>query len=112
VCFLIIGSFQAIEDENSTANGGSSMFSRTFLRSLLIVNAFNFFLIMAGTFTIIFYAVNIMQQATGGHISDKHIAIVTALTRVILTGIACVLLLHVSSLKKNAYFMDSCIKFQ
>lgn len=85
-----------VEEACSGTNRRSALLSRPVLRALLVVNVFNFFQIMAGTFTIIFYAVNVMQQASGGQVTDTQIAILTALTRVILTAIACVLLLHVS----------------
>jgi hypothetical protein len=85
-----------LEEACSGTKRRSPLLSRPVLRALLVVNVFNFFQIMAGTFTIIFYAVNVMQQASGGQVTDTQVAIVTALTRVILTFIACILLLHVS----------------
>ncbi|XP_059484670.1 facilitated trehalose transporter Tret1-like [Neocloeon triangulifer] len=84
-----------IEEAHTSIGGRSRLLSRSVLRALLVVNVFNFFQVMGGTFTIIFYAVSVLRQASGGQVSDTNIAVVTALTRVLLTTIACFLLLKV-----------------
>ncbi|CAB3360090.1 Hypothetical predicted protein [Cloeon dipterum] len=83
---------QLIDGAQSTSR--NPLFSRPILRALVLVNVFNFFQEMAGTFTIITYAVNILQQATGGQVTVTEVAVLTALARVILTGASCVMLLH------------------
>ncbi|XP_059484673.1 facilitated trehalose transporter Tret1-like [Neocloeon triangulifer] len=82
-----------IEEACSDIKSRSS--ARPILRALMVANVFNFFQVMAGTFTIIFYAVSVLQQATGGQVSDTDVAVITALTRVILTTMACFMLLRI-----------------
>ncbi|XP_059484669.1 facilitated trehalose transporter Tret1-2 homolog [Neocloeon triangulifer] len=86
---------QLIDEANSSSKNRSPLLSRPILRALMVVNVFNFFQVMAGTFTIISYAVNVLQQATGGTATDTEIAVVTALTRVLLTAVACFMLLRI-----------------
>jgi len=68
---------------------------------MIIVNIFNVVQILSGTYTIIFYAVSVLEQAEGGAASDKEAelgaAVLTALVRTIGTAIACCLLLKVRS---------------
>jgi hypothetical protein len=74
------------------------------MKPLLIVNTFNVLQILSGTFTIIFYAVSVIEQAKGGEHQDVdeveheelNAAVLTALVRTIVTAIACGLLLWVS----------------
>ncbi|CAB3360092.1 Hypothetical predicted protein [Cloeon dipterum] len=83
------------EEAHSTARKSSPLLSRPVLRALIVINVFNIFLVLGGTYTIIFYAVNVLQQSSGDSISAFEIAVSTAIARVLLTTLACFLLLHV-----------------
>ncbi|XP_065345212.1 facilitated trehalose transporter Tret1-like isoform X1 [Cloeon dipterum] len=83
------------EEAHPTARKSSPLLSRPVLRALIVINVFNIFLVLGGTYTIIFYAVNVLQQSSGDSISAFEIAVGTAIARVLLTTLACFLLLHV-----------------
>ncbi|XP_059480638.1 facilitated trehalose transporter Tret1-2 homolog [Neocloeon triangulifer] len=77
----------------------SPLFSRVVLKPLIVVNVFNVVQILSGTYTIIFYAVDVLQQAEGGDETDQvaelETAVLTALVRTVITAFACLLLLKV-----------------
>ena len=77
----------------------SPLLSKAVLKPLIVVNIFNIVQILSGTYTIIFYAVSVLEQAEGGADTDKEVelgaAVLTALVRTIVTACACCLLLKV-----------------
>lgn len=79
----------------------SPLLSKAVLKPLIVVNIFNVVQILSGTYTIIFYAVSVLEQAEGGADTDKEVelgaAVLTALVRTIVTACACCLLLKVKN---------------
>ncbi|KAI5644336.1 sugar transporter domain-containing protein [Phthorimaea operculella] len=73
----------------------ATIFARPVLKPLLLINAFNMLQIVSGSYVVIFYAVNIVQN-TGGSMNAQAVANASALTRLIVTVLACILLLKIS----------------
>ncbi|XP_050666151.1 facilitated trehalose transporter Tret1-like [Leptidea sinapis] len=65
------------------------------LKPLLLINAFNMLQIISGTYVVIFYAVDIVEDS-GGDMKPHLAANATALVRLAVTVVACVLLLKVT----------------
>ncbi|KAI5644335.1 sugar transporter domain-containing protein [Phthorimaea operculella] len=73
----------------------ATIFARPVLKPLLLINAFNMLQIVSGSYVVIFYAVNIVEN-TGGSMNAQAVANASALTRLIVTVLACILLLKIS----------------
>ncbi|KAL4707791.1 hypothetical protein ACJJTC_001737 [Scirpophaga incertulas] len=65
------------------------------LKPLLLINAFNLLQILSGSYVVIFYAVDIVEEA-GGSLPPQMAANASALVRLAVTVIACVMLLKVT----------------
>ncbi|XP_072949127.1 facilitated trehalose transporter Tret1-like isoform X2 [Epargyreus clarus] len=65
------------------------------LKPLLLINAFNILQILSGSYVVIFYAVDIVKDA-GGSLDPNSAALASAGVRLVVTVIACVLLLRVT----------------
>ncbi|XP_059050037.1 facilitated trehalose transporter Tret1-like [Achroia grisella] len=65
------------------------------LKPLLLINAFNMLQIMSGSYVVIFYAVDIVK-GSGGSLDPHMAANATALVRLAMTIVACILLLKVT----------------
>lgn len=71
----------------------SMLFQPKFLKPFVIVNIFNFLQILAGTYLIIFYAVDILSHIKGASVMDSYVAsVLTALVRVVFSILASFLL--------------------
>lgn len=66
------------------------------LKPLLIINTFNLFQILAGTYFIIFYAVDIIKEVAGKDLDSLMAAIYTAVIRLVFSIIGCVLLFYLN----------------
>ncbi|KAF4519957.1 hypothetical protein B566_EDAN005456 [Ephemera danica] len=82
----------------------SPLLYRSVVKPLLVVNTFNVLQILSGTYTIIFYAVNVIEQAENSEqdpgnpeerTKEFGAAVLTALVRTLVTALACGLLLLV-----------------
>ncbi|KAJ0176701.1 hypothetical protein K1T71_007880 [Dendrolimus kikuchii] len=65
------------------------------LKPLLLINAFNILQILSGSYVVIFYAVDIVKDA-GGSLNPAMAANASALVRLVITVIACILLLRIT----------------
>lgn len=65
------------------------------LKPLLLINAFNMLQIISGSYVVIFYAVDIVKD-TGGSLNPYIAANASACVRLVVTAVACVLLLKVT----------------
>lgn len=92
-----------IESEKNNRNHKSQSFLNiikqpSVLKPLILINVFNILQILSGTYLIVFYAVDIITEISGGfgesmQISSMQSAVITALIRLLLTIIYCYLLL-------------------
>ncbi|XP_022119148.2 facilitated trehalose transporter Tret1 isoform X1 [Pieris rapae] len=65
------------------------------LKPLLLINVFNLMQILSGSYVVIFYAVDIVKNS-GGSLNPSDAAEASALVRLAVSGIACVMLLKVT----------------
>ncbi|CAG4956172.1 unnamed protein product [Colias eurytheme] len=65
------------------------------MKPLLLINAFNMLQILSGSYVVIFYAVDIVRDA-GGSLNPHLAANASALVRLVVTVLACVMLLKVT----------------
>ncbi|PZC79534.1 hypothetical protein B5X24_HaOG216199 [Helicoverpa armigera] len=65
------------------------------LKPLLLINAFNILQILSGSYVVIFYAVDIVKDS-GGALQPTMAANASALVRLAVTVIACILLLRIT----------------
>lgn len=77
--------------EEKTLEKSKEPIGSPILKSLIIINAFNFLQILSGTFLVVFYAVDIISEI-GAHFDNMTAAIMTAVVRLGVTVIFCVLL--------------------
>ncbi|OAD58904.1 Facilitated trehalose transporter Tret1 [Eufriesea mexicana] len=63
------------------------------LKPLTIINIFNILQLISGTFVIVFYAVDLIEDIGGNRINNYLAAVVTAVTRLLFSSVASVLLL-------------------
>ncbi|XP_037917653.1 facilitated trehalose transporter Tret1 [Hermetia illucens] len=77
--------------EEKTLEKSKEPIGSPILKSLIIINAFNFLQILSGTFLVVFYAVDIISEI-GAHFDNMTAAIMTAVVRLGVTVIFCILL--------------------
>ncbi|XP_033349895.1 facilitated trehalose transporter Tret1-2 homolog isoform X1 [Bombus vosnesenskii] len=74
----------------------STLLDPSVLKPLTIINIFNILQLISGTFVIVFYAVNLVEDIGGNRINNYLAAVITAITRVLFSSIASVLLLKIN----------------
>ncbi|KAK9298249.1 hypothetical protein QLX08_008337 [Tetragonisca angustula] len=74
----------------------STLLDSGVFKPLTIINIFNILQLISGTFVIIFYAVNLIEDIGGGNINNYLAAVITAVTRLLFSSVASVLLLKMS----------------
>ncbi|KAK1137416.1 hypothetical protein K0M31_001926 [Melipona bicolor] len=74
----------------------STLLDSSVFKPLTIINIFNILQLISGTFVIIFYAVNLIEDIGGGNINNYLAAVVTAVTRLLFSSVASILLLKMS----------------
>ncbi|XP_049873513.1 facilitated trehalose transporter Tret1-like isoform X2 [Pectinophora gossypiella] len=73
----------------------ATVFRMPVLKPLLLINAFNMLQIVSGSYVVIFYAVDIVKK-TGGSLDPQFVANASAVVRLGVTVIACILLLKIT----------------
>ncbi|XP_026327179.1 facilitated trehalose transporter Tret1-like isoform X2 [Hyposmocoma kahamanoa] len=73
----------------------ATVFRLPVLKPLMLINAFNMLQILSGSYVVIFYAVDIVKK-TGGSLDPHVVANASALVRLGITVVACVLLLKIT----------------
>lgn len=68
------------------------------IKALIIINLFNSFQVLSGTYLVVFYAVDIIKEFTHGDfgMDSLQAAILTAVTRLLVTIVYCFLLLYMN----------------
>ncbi|EFN87595.1 Sugar transporter ERD6-like 6 [Harpegnathos saltator] len=65
------------------------------LKPLIIINVFNILQLCSGTYIIVFYAVNLVQDMDGGSVDNYLAAVVTAVVRFVFSIVSCVMFLRI-----------------
>ncbi|XP_014484649.1 PREDICTED: facilitated trehalose transporter Tret1-2 homolog [Dinoponera quadriceps] len=65
------------------------------LKPLIIINVFNLLQLCSGTYVIVFYAVNLVQDIGGDSINNYLAAVVTAVVRFVFSIVSCLMFLRI-----------------